>query len=523
MKRLRTLLIASLLVTTGIILTSSDLQAAPTSKPAKTAKTAKEKATKATKAKTSILEKNVRQLTFHGVNGEGYFSPNGKEIIFQSYGRKEHAHTQIYIVNVKTKKETRISRHNGDDTCSYFHPKDPNLVLFASTYQEVKESHRFKSYDPKVVAARKAKAAAEAAKMKKKKGWTMKRRKRRYKWMYKPYEVYVFNRKGKMVKRLTHAPGYDAEGTYSSDGKYVIFSSRRDGDQELYIMNSDGSNQRRLTWRRGNDGGAFVSPNGKHVTWRSFDYRGNSQVMVADLGGGELKNIRQLTFGKGIHWAPFWHPSNKWILFSSNHETTYKTRRNFDLYLIDVKGTCVKKLTSHTAADVLPVFSNDGKTIGFTSKRTGGKSQIYTMPFVMPKGCVNPKKDYKKSRLLVFKKPAKKAKSAHSYHRYKRKYRSYRHYAKKGKGNRSYRHYKHHKKGKHSYHHKHKKGHSYHRHRKYKHHYGSKAKKKSQDAERVISSQASIDSRPCILVQPISGRKRCGNERNQSSFPIHCQ
>ena len=151
-------------------------------------------------AKVAPMEKGVEQLTFQGVNGEGYFSPDNSRIIFQSYGRKEHAHTQIYIVDLKTKKETRISRHNGDDTCSYFHPTNPNLVLFASTYQEVVEHVKYKSYDPRVVAAKKrARDKMASTRLALKKKWDMQRRRRRYKWMYKPYEVYLFDLKGKMT------------------------------------------------------------------------------------------------------------------------------------------------------------------------------------------------------------------------------------------------------------------------------------------------------------------------------------
>lgn len=380
----------------------------------------------------ALLEQHVEQLTSVGVNGEGYFSPDGSKIIFQSYNRKEHAHTQIYIVNLKTKQERRISHHNGDDTCSYFHPTDPNVVLFASTYQEVKEHHQFREYDPEVIAAKKRAAERQAATQPTKKSWTMKRRQQRYQWMYKPYEIYLFNTAGQKIKRLTHAPGYDAEGTYSTDGTKIIFSSRRDGDQELYLMNADGSDQRRLTWRPGNDGGAFISPNGLDVTWRSFDAKGNSQIMVAKLVQGQLTQIRQLTFGQGIHWAPFWHPSGQWILFSSNHETTYQNRRNFDLYLINTQGTCIKKLTNHPAADVLPVFSNDGRWISFTSKRVGNESQIYRMPFVMPQGCVDPKTFYDASRVLRFSGPSEKSSShpTRSYRNY-RKYRHYRNYKQK--------------------------------------------------------------------------------------------
>jgi Tol biopolymer transport system component len=46
---------------------------------------------------------------------------------------------------------------------------------------------------------------------------------------------------------LTDAPGYDAEGSYSPDGKQIVFCSNRDGNLELYLMDADGRNLRPLT------------------------------------------------------------------------------------------------------------------------------------------------------------------------------------------------------------------------------------------------------------------------------------
>ena len=45
---------------------------------------------------------------------------------------------------------------------------------------------------------------------------------------------------GKNLVRLTDTPGYDAEGSYSSDGKLIIFTSFRDGNAEIYTMDADG-------------------------------------------------------------------------------------------------------------------------------------------------------------------------------------------------------------------------------------------------------------------------------------------
>src|SRR5690606_22119791 len=100
-------------------------------------------------------------------------------------------------------------------------------------------------------------------------------------------------------RRLTDAPGYDAEGSYSPAGTKIVFSSLRSAfpleslsaeDKkryemdpayygEIYIMNADGSDQKRLTNTPGYDGGPFFSPDGERIIWRRFD----ESDMVADV------------------------------------------------------------------------------------------------------------------------------------------------------------------------------------------------------------------------------------------------
>ena len=90
---------------------------------------------------------------------------------------------------------------------------------------------------------------------------------RRYSWDYdEHYEIYSFDLETKKYKRLTNQVGYDAEGSYSSDGKLIAFASNRNAYtkpmneeekklfekdkasmMDIYVMNSDGSNVRQLT------------------------------------------------------------------------------------------------------------------------------------------------------------------------------------------------------------------------------------------------------------------------------------
>src|SRR5262245_37412162 len=111
-------------------------------------------------------------------------------------------------------------------------------------------------------------------------------------------ELYVRDAKTGSYRRLTNARGYDAEGSYSPDGQWIVFSSTRDaynrtltpGEQkqleidpsyfaEIYIMRADGSAQKRLTSVAGYDGGPFFSPDGSRIVWRRFDEKG----LIADV------------------------------------------------------------------------------------------------------------------------------------------------------------------------------------------------------------------------------------------------
>lgn len=81
----------------------------------------------------------------------------------------------------------------------------------------------------------------------------------RYKWDFDPYmDIFEADLEGGGLKNLTHSKGYDAEGSFSPDGKQIVFCSNRDGNLELYIMDSDGKNVRQLTKAPGcYNGGPF--------------------------------------------------------------------------------------------------------------------------------------------------------------------------------------------------------------------------------------------------------------------------
>ncbi len=155
---------------------------------------------------------NVRQVT-SGLPraGEGYFSPDGQSIVYQAYP-VGYPFYQIYVQSLEKGDPRLVSTGRGRTTCSYFSP-DGKTILFASSHT-----------DPNIEETE-FKAREEAAKG----------GRRRYQWDFDPHmDIYSIGLDGRGLKRLTGAPGYDAEGSYSSHGRQIVFTSSRGGDPHIY-------------------------------------------------------------------------------------------------------------------------------------------------------------------------------------------------------------------------------------------------------------------------------------------------
>ena len=76
---------------------------------------------------------NIRQVTRGFVKaGEGYFSPDGKQIVYQAVPQ-DYPFYQIYTQPLAGGEAKRISPGRGRTTCSFFSP-DGKHILFASSH-----------------------------------------------------------------------------------------------------------------------------------------------------------------------------------------------------------------------------------------------------------------------------------------------------------------------------------------------------------------------------------------------------
>ena len=267
-----------------------------------------------------------------------------------------------------------VSTGRGRTTCSYFSP-DGRHIIYASSH-----------LDPKLDATEQAERAQQAEDARTGKH-------RRYEWIFDPYtDIFQADLDGSHLHPLTTTYGYDAEGSFSPDGKQIVFCSTRDGNPELYLMDADGSNVRRLTNAPRYDGGPFISPDGKWIVFRSDrDKEGFLQIYVIGVDG---KNETPLTSNpNSVNWAPYWHPTEPYIIWTGADHSDPKARPNYDLWLMRYTKSAdqiapgpITRITDHSSADVLPVFSPDGRRLMWTSNRSADhSSQLWIGDFTLPK------------------------------------------------------------------------------------------------------------------------------------------
>jgi Tol biopolymer transport system component len=328
-------------------------------------------ATQAPTGERTFLSR-VRRLTVEGKRaGEGYWAPDGKRLVFQSERDPANPFYQIFVLDFATGDTKRVSPGMGKTTCAFFRPGSDE-IMFGSTH-----------LDPKSLQYQKDELDFRAS-----------GKERRYAWDYDPeMDIFAYSEKTGAMKQLTTAKGYDAEGGYSPDGQWIVFSSMRDAYNrtlspaeqkqlaldasffaEVYIMKADGSEQKRLTDWAGYDGGTFFTKDGR-IVWRHFEENGliaNVWTMKPD---GTDK--RQVTDFAAMSWAPYEHPSGEYFVFASNKLGF----ENFEVFMVDKAGTKEPVQITYTPGfDGLPVPSPDGTQMAFTSARAGGPGsagQIY--------------------------------------------------------------------------------------------------------------------------------------------------
>jgi Tol biopolymer transport system component len=296
--------------------------------------------------------RNLRQLTSGGQNAEAYWSPDGKRLVFQST-RPPYECDQIFIMNADGSGQRLVSTGKGRTTCGYF-LADNDHVVYGSTHE----------------GDEKCPPPADRSKG--------------YVWaVYPSYDIFLATSAGRILRKLTDAPGYDAEATVNFKSGRIVYTSMASGDLDLWSMKPDGSGKKRITTKSGYDGGAVYSRDGKRLVWRANHpatpeamdrYRSllaenltAPMKMEIVIAGADGKGERRLTDFNCASFAPSFTPDGKKIIFASNKNDC--DGRKFELFLIGTDGSGLEQVTEFGGFTSFPEFSPDGKQLVFSSDK----------------------------------------------------------------------------------------------------------------------------------------------------------
>ncbi|MBX3376730.1 MAG: PD40 domain-containing protein [Phycisphaeraceae bacterium] len=326
--------------------------------------------------------------------GEAYFSPEGKWIVFQAVptpaeGKTPDPHYSMYVAKLTrdsgghiTGMETpiMISTPGSWNSCGWFHPQQPYKVLFGSTMEppSTEQHGEFRVGQ------------------------------RTYTWLF-PKETDIVIRSvpaifmdlnpdaapvlwgddAKAPVRVIDRPDYDAESSYTKDGRFILYAHVREdrqvgqkADADIWVRDTQTGKDYPLVTADGYDGGPFFSPDEKWICYRS-DRKGDDllQLFVAELRYENgipvgIAKEYQVTDNGAVNWAPYWDPTGTYLVYG----TSEVGHMNYEVFAVEASPAKLRagatpadlkrvRITHANGADVLPVFSPDGRHMMWTAQR----------------------------------------------------------------------------------------------------------------------------------------------------------
>jgi cytoskeletal protein RodZ len=163
--------------------------------------------------------------------------------------------------------------------------------------------------------------------------------------------------------------GEDKLPTWSPEGTFITFLTRRSGNRASELYRAVDEDFRNNTLRYLNEGEYPTWGQSGDIVFKGWGKTGDG-LRVDSLS---LSNPEQLTT-TDKDTAPALSPDGQKVVFMSQREG------NWEIYLINADGSNLRRLTDNPANDGLPTWSPDGKAIAFVSNRDGAWSIMVTTP-----------------------------------------------------------------------------------------------------------------------------------------------
>jgi len=183
-------------------------------------------------------------------------------------------------------------------------------------------------------------------------------------------DIWTANENGQDIKRLTVNRARDVYPRFSPDGKWISFSSDRNGNLDVFIIPADGGTAKQLTFHSADDTVLGWKPDSTAVLFTSN--RGDDftpKLYVVSINGGMESKV-----GTDMGVQADYSPDGRFIAYNPKSQVYwrkyYRGANQSDVVIMDVAAKKFTQVTDFNGLDSWPMWGNDGG-IYFVSDRDG--------------------------------------------------------------------------------------------------------------------------------------------------------
>lgn len=256
------------------------------------------------------FKKRIKKISVIDFDGENYhnltdgsdtvltpvFSKKAEEIYYLRYFQ---GRPQIFSLNVRSGKNQKVGGYRGTTLAPSCHPQYQDVILLTAIEDGNSDIH----------------------------------------------QLDIANN---IAKRLTKSNSIDTTASYSPDGKYIVFSSDREGNiPQIYKMTAEGAEIERISKGEGSYAKPQWSPDGKFIAFTKIS-KNKFSIGIMSSSGRNEKILVSAYLVEGARWSP----SGRYLIYSKKKGPFGKDSIP-RLFIIDV-------ITNHEFE--LPTPENEGAT-----------------------------------------------------------------------------------------------------------------------------------------------------------------
>lgn len=193
-------------------------------------------------------------------------------------------------------------------------------------------------------------------------------------------DIWTADESGANVQRLTVHVARDAYPRFSPDGRWIAFSSARDGNMDVFIIPSEGGAAKQLTFHSSDDMVLGWSPDGSSVLFSSNRRESFANKLYSvSVDGGMPVDV-----GADMGYYAGYSPDGAKLAINRKRQAYwrkgYRGANQSDVMVMDIAAGRFTKLTDFSGMDRWPMWSPDGHIYFVSDRGDAGIANIWRIP-----------------------------------------------------------------------------------------------------------------------------------------------